>query len=42
MKVEWHKLPSIDQIPTVLIQAGSSKTLHSEIQNIGNSVWNNE
>jgi len=40
-KLKRHKSSSIDQIPAELIKAGS-RTVHSEIHNIINSVFNKE
>jgi hypothetical protein len=40
-KLKRHKSPSIDQIPAELIKAGS-RTVHSEIHNLINSVFNKE
>jgi len=40
-KLKRHKSPSIDQIPTELIKA-VGRTIHLEIHNLTNSVWNKE
>jgi hypothetical protein len=40
-KSKMYKSPGIDQIPAELIQAGD-KTLHSDIHNLINSIWNKE
>ena len=40
-KLKRHKSLGIDQIPADLIKAGS-RTLHSEIQKLLNSVWKKE
>jgi hypothetical protein len=40
-KIKRHKLPGIDQIPAELIKAGG-RTIHCEIREITNSVWNKE
>ena len=40
-KLNRHKSPGSDQIPADLIKAGG-RTLHSEIQKLMNSVWNEE
>jgi hypothetical protein len=40
-KLERHKSPGIDQIPTELIKAGG-RTIRSETHKLINSIWNNE
>ena len=40
-KLKRHKSPSIDQIPTELVKAGS-RTIQSEIHKLNNSIWNKE
>jgi hypothetical protein len=40
-KSKKYKSPSTDQIPAELIQAGG-ETLHSEIHELTNSIWNKE
>jgi hypothetical protein len=40
-KLKRHKSPSIDQIPSDLIEAGG-KTIRSEIHKLINSIWNKE
>jgi hypothetical protein len=40
-KLKRHKSPSTDQIPTTLIKA-VGRTIHFEIHNLINSVWNKE
>jgi len=36
-----HKSPGTDEIPTELIKAGG-RTIHSEIHEVINSIWNKE
>ena len=40
-KLNSHKSPDRDQIPSELIKAGG-KTIHSEIHKCINSIWNKE
>jgi hypothetical protein len=40
-KLERYRSPSINQIPTDLIQAGGN-TLYCEIHKLSNSVWSKE
>jgi len=40
-KLKRHKSPSRDQFPAELMKAGG-RTIHSEIQNLMNSIWNKE
>jgi len=40
-KLKRHKSPGIDQIPTELTKAGGW-TIHFEIHNLINSIWNKE
>ena len=41
VKLKRHKSPGNDQIPAELIKEGS-RTIHSEILKIINSIWNKE
>ena len=40
-KLKRHKSPGIDQIPSKMIKA-RSRTIHSEIHTLINSIWNRE
>jgi len=41
VKLETHKSPGIDQIPTEFIKAGGGN-IGSEIHKLINSIWNKE
>jgi len=40
-KLKRHKSPGTDQLPAELMKAGG-RTIHSEIHNLMNCIWNKE